>query len=70
MFLQFKGDGPEDTDTEVPLPSLSSRDARRARFRSFLSFLAQYSDVEVKTKKVFSAARVIHLTSEDAPESE
>ena len=49
---------------------MSSREARRARFRSFLSFLAQFSDVEVKTKKLFSAARVIHLTSEDAPESE
>ena len=35
-----------------------------------MSFLAQYSDVEVKTKKLFSAARVIHLTSEDVPESE
>ena len=50
---------------KVPSPP-----CRRARFRSFLSFLAQYSDVEVKTKKLFSAARVIHLTSEDAPESE
>ena len=70
LFLQFKGDGPEDSDTEGALPSLSSREARRARFRSFLSFLAQYSDVEVKTKKLFNAARVIHLTSEDAPESE
>ena len=26
--------------------------------------------MEVKTKKLFSAARVIHLTSEDVPESE
>ena len=70
LFLQLKGDCPEDSDIEGALPSFSSREERRARFRSFLSFLAQFSDVEVKTKKLFSAARVIHLTSEDAPESE
>ena len=55
---------------KVPPLALSSRDERRARFRSFLTFLAKHSDVVLTPKKPSSFSRAMHLTSEDAPVSE